>query len=315
MALTGLALAGGMLAGQPVAWATENGTTHYPVGVETVGDGYLPIPGTLSFRNYSLVEWAGTLAGDNGDETTPGYSLSTEVNAARFLYTFKKPIGPFHYTIGTVVTFQHTHLDVGPESDEATNLGDMDFQSYLSYHTPDERLFLYFGMDLYAPTGDYDKNDLVSAGKNYWSFDPSLNLTYRATDKLSLNSAIYTEFNTENDATDYQSGDSIDIDYSFDYRPFRDQSTDNFVQHLGFGINGYFLQQFTDDEINGHSVDPDGHRARAFGIGPQVVYHTRFGGVALKWQHDLAVENRSAGDSVWLEFALPLLGTTDTSKL
>lgn len=302
-------LIAGLFGGLPAAQATENGTTHYPVGVNTVGDGYMPLPGTLSWRNYSLVQWAGTLADDNGDESIPGYGLDVEVNAARFLYTFKQPIGPFHYSIGTVFTLVRTHLDVGPISDEATNLGDMDFENYLSWHSADQRLFAYFGLDVYAPTGQYDPDDLVNPGKNYWSFDPSINVTYNATDKLTLESAVYAEFNTKNSATRYRSGNSVDWDYAANYRPFVNRSPDDFAQHLAFGIQGYFLNQFTDDEQFDESVAPDGHRARAFAIGPQIIYNTKFGGAALKWQHDFAVENRAAGDTVWFQFAIPLLGT------
>ncbi|WP_158583590.1 transporter [Salinisphaera sp. Q1T1-3] len=302
-------LATGLFAALPAAQATENGTTHYPVGVNTVGDGYMPLPGTLSWRNYTLVQWSGTLADDSGDEELPGYGLNAEVNAARFLYTFKQPIGPFHYSIGAVLTLVHNHLDIGPMSDQATGLDDMDFQNYLSWHSPDERLFIYSGLDIYAPTGRYDADDLANVGKNYWSFDPSINLTYHATDKLTLESAVYAEFNTKNSATRYQSGNSVDWDYAANYQPFVNRSPDDFAQHLAFGIQGYLLRQFSDDEQFGETVGPDGHRAEAFAIGPQVIYNTRFGGAALKWQHDFGVRNRAEGDTVWVQFAVPLLGT------
>lgn len=311
-ALISLALVGGMLAGMsvaPRAHATEDGQTHYPVGVNTLGDGYMPMPGTLEFRNYTVGHWSHTLANSSGNESVPGFSNSGAVDAMRVLYTFAQPIGPFHYAMGGVLEFSYNHLDVGSESDEATNLGDLDFQNYLSYHTPDKKMFLYFGVDTYLPTGRYNKSDLVNPGKNYWSFDPSINVTYHVSDKLALNGAVYGEFNTENSATDYQSGDSVDLDYGVNYRPFVHQSTDHFVQHLGFGIGGYYLKQFTDDQINGHSVAPDGHRAQAVGVGPQVIYYTQFGGLALKYQHDLAVENRAASDTVWLQFAIPVWGS------
>ncbi|AWN14267.1 Protein involved in meta-pathway of phenol degradation [Salinisphaera sp. LB1] len=301
-----------MLAGMsvaPRAHATEDGQTHYPVGVNTLGDGYMPMPGTLEFRNYTVGHWSHTLANSSGNESVPGFSNSGAVDAMRVLYTFAQPIGPFHYAMGGVLEFSYNHLDVGSESDEATNLGDLDFQNYLSYHTPDKKMFLYFGVDTYLPTGRYNKSDLVNPGKNYWSFDPSINVTYHVSDKLALNGAVYGEFNTENSATDYQSGDSVDLDYGVNYRPFVHQSTDHFVQHLGFGIGGYYLKQFTDDQINGHSVAPDGHRAQAVGVGPQVIYYTQFGGLALKYQHDLAVENRAASDTVWLQFAIPVWGS------
>lgn len=291
------------------ASATENGTTHYPVGVNTLGDGYMPLPGTLEFRNYTVGHWSNTLADGSGDESVPGFHNSGAVDAMRVLYTFEPPIGPFHYTLGGVLTAAYNHLDVGAESDQATNLGDFDLQNYLSYHSPDKKLFMYFGVDIYLPTGRYDKTELVNPGMNYWSFDPSVNVTYHATKKLALNAAVYGEFNTKNSATDYRSGNSVDVDYGVNYRPFVDQPENTVAQHLGFGVGGYYLKQFTDDKVDGEAVDPDGHRAQAFGIGPQVIYYTKFGGLALKWQHDLAVENRAASDTVWFQFSVPVFGT------
>lgn len=291
------------------ASATEDGTTHYPVGVNTVADGYTPMPGTLELYNYSVGHWSNTLANNSGNETIPGFSNAGAVDALRVMYTFAKPIGPFHYTMGGVLQFSYNHLDVGRESDSATNLGDLDFQNYLSYVSPNHKLFMYFGLDTYMPTGRYNKNHLVNPGKNYWSFDPSVNVTYHVNDKLALNGVVYAEFNTKNSATHYQSGNSVDTDFAANYRPFVHESEDSFAQHLGFGIGGYFLKQYTDDKVNGETVGPDGHRAQAFGIGPQVIYYTKFGGFALKYQHDLAVRNRAASDTVWFQFAIPLLGS------
>lgn len=292
----------------PQALATETGTTHYAVGVNTLGDGYMPKPGTLELRNYTVFHWSHRQAGNSGEETVPGFRNTGSVNAMRFLYTFDQPIGPFHYTLGAAAPIvEYNNVKTDSSSDHATNLQDFDLQSYLSYHTRNKKLFLYFGLDVYAPTGKYNKNDLVNIGKNYWSFDPSINITYHVTDKLTLDLASYAEFNTKNHATHYQSGHLIDTDYGVSYQPFVHHSKSDFIQHLGFGINGYFLQQFTNDEIKGKTVEPNGNRARAFAIGPQVIYHTDFGAFALKWQHDLAVENRAASDAVWFQFAVPLL--------
>lgn len=301
----------------PKVFATETGTTHYAVGVNTLGDGYMPQPGTLELRNYTVFHWSHTEAGNSGNETVPGFKNTGAINAMRFLYTFEKPIGPFHYTLGAAAPIiEYNDVDTSSSSNHTTNLQDFDLQNYLSYHTRNKKLFLYFGLDVYAPTGNYNKNDVVNIGKNYWSFDPSINITYHMTDKLTLDLASYAEFNTKNTQTNYQSGHSIDTDYAVSYRPFADRSKNDFLQHLGFGVNGYFLQQFTDDKINNETVEPDGNRARAFAIGPQVIYHTEFGAFAVKWQHDMVVQNRAASDAVWFQFGVPLLSRahSDTRK-
>ncbi|AWN15295.1 Protein involved in meta-pathway of phenol degradation [Salinisphaera sp. LB1] len=290
------------------ALASEGGATHYPTDINTIGAAYAPPPGTLELYNYTTAQWSHTLANNHGNETVPGFSFHADVDALRTLYTFKQPIGPFHFVLGGVLNINHLKLDVGPASRSVTNLGDIDAETLLSYHTPDHRLFLLFGLDTYAPTGRYNKTKLISTGLNYWSFDPNVVFTYHATRKITFNGQALLEFNTENNATHYQSGDMFNLDYGMNYRAFADRPESSFVHHLGFGIVGNYLKQFTDDTVDGNTVGPGGHRGEEFSIGPQVSYDWRFGGIAFKFEHDVVVRNRPSINAVWVQFAVPLLG-------
>lgn len=99
-------------------------------------------------------------------------------------------------------------------------------------------------------------------------------------------------FNTENPDTNYRSGNELVIDYAagWNFGPTK------------VGVVGYYLHQFTDDE--GPSVAADGHRGKAFAIGPSLSYSFGQGSQAsASWQHDIFAENRAQGDTMWLNFA------------
>jgi hypothetical protein len=99
------------------------------------------------------------------------------------------------------------------------------------------------------------------------------------------------DFNTENQDTNYQSGQEFHMDYTLGY-------------HTGpwsLGVGGYYYQQTTDDELYGYSF-LDGFRGRAFAVGPQVKYDYRNMAFTLKYLAETSVENRPQGSTLWFKF-------------
>lgn len=300
--LTGLICCASLLALASPALATENGTQHYPIGVNTVADGNLPPPGMLQLLNYFQVNTNPVLTNGAGDKALPKFDLSAEANAVRFLYTWKFPIGGFHYTSGLVVPVVNLDLDVMGNRDHDTDLGDIDIQNYLGHVSEDHKIFWYAGLDTYVPTGHYRLQNLINTGLNYYTFAPNINVTYNVSPKLELTSTFFSEFNTTNKADHYHSGDDVDLDYGVTYRPFAS------VPAFGLGVNGYFYKQVSDDTIYGVLTSPDGSRGQEFAFGPQFRYDIPFGGFVLKYQHEFDVKNRPRGEKIWLQFAVPLTG-------
>jgi hypothetical protein len=286
------------------ASATENGLQHYPIGVNTTANALLPLPGMLEFEDYNVAEWGDQLMGNNGRPLPLSFQLHAQVDAMRFLYTWKSiQIGPFYYTTGFVPPIVHSNVSIGDEHGDATNVGDMDIQNYLYYAGPTHKLFYYFGWETYIPTGRYNQNNLVNIGNNYWTFAPNLDITYIPSPQLELTATILTEFNTTNPATDYHSGSDIDFDWGTTWRPFLS------VPKLGFGVQGYFYKQYQNDTQLGQVVQPGGNKGQEFGIGPQIRYDIPYGGFVVKYQHTYALRNRPSDDRVWFEVAFPLSGT------
>jgi hypothetical protein len=76
------------------------------------------------------------------------------------------------------------------------------------------------------------------------------------------------------------------------------------VHALQFSVVGYWVDQFTDDELNGRQF-LDGHRSQVFAVGPQVRYTFAKGGIAFKWLHETSADNRPDGERLQLQFAVP----------
>jgi len=283
--------------------ATEGGTQHYPIGVNTIADGNLPVPGMLQLLTYSEVAINPVLTDGSGNKALPKFDLAVEAEAFRFLYTWDVPIGPFHYTTGLVAPVVNLDLNVMGAKGHDLNMGDLDIQNYLGAATPDHKLFYFFGLDTYVPSGHYSASSMINTGSNYYTFAPNIDVTYNPSPQLELTAALFAEFNTTNPADNYHSGDDMDLDYGVTYRPF-DQ-----LPNFGLGPQGYFYKQISDDTINGTTVTPDGNRGQEFAIGPQLRYDIPFGGFVLKYQQEYAVENRPKGEKIWFQFAMPLFGT------
>ena len=157
-------------------------------------------------------------------------------------------------------------------------------------------------MGVYAPTGEYDKNDLANLGKNYWTFEPSVSLSYISS-KIGLEVSAFAglDFNTKNDDTDYQTGDQFHLDVTV-------------AQHLplgkkgliGIGANAFYYQQITGDSGAGAVLGD--FEGRTVGVGPVLSYATKIGKTdvvaEVKWLPELDVTKRLKGDYVWVKLAL-----------
>ena len=169
----------------------------------------------------------------------------------------------------------------------------------LTYSNPSHTLFSYLGSNICAPDGAYTATRAVNIGLNHWSFAPDFALTWLATPRTQASLQGIMEFNAQNDATKYKSGTAVSFDYGLDHMPFEA------YKRFHVGIGGYACQQFTDDTVNG-KVFNNGNRGRVVSIGPQLRFDWRMGGIVAKWQKEFAVENRTAADRFWIQFAVPI---------
>lgn len=283
------------------AYATEGGQNAAPVGVNTVLPGILPAPGHSVYLDYFQFYNADTNANGTGKNSVPDFSAKTIINASRFLYTWKPGFDGFHITSGFILPIV-LQASVSTETRKGRNggLADITLQPLaVSYVALQRHLFTWAGVDIFVPTGQYSKTNMVNIGRNYFTFSPDFNLTYLASSRLQLSFHAQIEFHTTNQVTDYHSGDLGFASSAVDYVMFPN------IPRLHFGLQGYALKQFTDDTQYGE-VFKNGYRGQAFAVGPQIRWDWSHGGIALKWQHEFLVRNRTKGDRIWVQFALPM---------
>ncbi|AEA60154.1 SphA family protein [Burkholderia gladioli] len=286
------------IAGIGSASATENGLTTYPIGVNTVLDGILPPPGDTRFYNYTQYYVANKFAGPHGESLVPGFRSSALVDAPRVVHTWGSTIGPFTLSTGAIVPFFYLDLNTPAGHGHRTALGDIIVQPLmLGYVNQSHTFFAYLTGDVGLPTGAYDVNRIANVGTNTYAFMPSLNATWFPTPDWELSGTALVEINSPNHATNYHSGSVASLDWLIGY---------SVTKQFQIGLQGFYLKQFTDDTVNGQSVNGDGFRGQAVGIGPQIRWDWAPGSsVALKYQHEFAVRNRPQGERIWLEVSVP----------
>lgn len=121
------------------------------------------------------------------------------------------------------------------------------------------------------PVGQYDKHTAVNPGANFWSFNPYWAATFWATPKTTISWRLHYLWNAKNnnpspevygaDADSMQAGQAVHLNFNTAYA---------FTPQFSAGINGYWLNQFTDTQIDGH--DAPGRKEKVFAIGPGAVY-------------------------------------------
>jgi hypothetical protein len=273
------------------AQAAENGNTQYGPGASQFFAGaFPPIPGfyVLSQSNYYHSD---RLNDGNGDKLPVDFEVSTIVETLRVLYVTPIEIAGGNVVTQLVLPVVNIDMSLPYVSKSETGLADMVGTLGVAWH-PDRYNTINVGMDISAPTGRYDVTDPASVGLNHWSFQPAMGYHYSDPQGLELGAVARLIFNTENTDTDYKTGTEFVLDYAAGWN----------IDRWRVGAVGYYLEQLTDDK--GPTAPSDGHRGKAFAIGPSLSYaFSPALQLSGSWQHDVIAENRAQGDTVWFNIA------------
>jgi len=296
------------------AAAEEGGSGHYVPGTNASFIDVLT--GTPSFTYMNIPYFYDASRGASrrlqlGGVVAAGVEASVRADASLFVY--EPPWKPLGASYGAAVAIPYVSMEVSGSvqpgrfarlarsvRDTADGIGDISILPImLGWHEGD----LKWGTNLtvYAPTGDFTPGRLANIGKNFWTFEPAVNISWLST-TIGVEATAFAgiDFNTRNAATDYQSGDQAYLDVTL-------------AQHLpllggiaGLGANAFFYQQISGDSGSGAALGSfEGHTA---GVGPVLSYIYRLGKADLvaeaKWLPELAVENRLKGDGLYLKLAI-----------
>lgn len=265
------------------ALATEGGGGAYPNGVEDFMSGALPPPGTY-FLNYLNYYSADKFKDGPGDFRLRGFA-----EVMRFVHMTRQTVLGANWGMQLLVPIAYVDAHVGPARDNRWGLGDIVVNPFLlGWHS--RNFHVAAGVDFILPTGDYDAGRLANTGRNYWTFEPIIAITYLSDAGIEASGKFMYDINTKNEDTEYKSGEEFHFDYALGY-------------HIGkewvVGACGYYYYQATDDEMNGSEI---GFKGRVFAVGPAVSYSYKNMSFTAKYQKEMAAENRPEGDKFWLKF-------------
>ena len=287
----------------------KEGGDQYPNGGENWMAGAVPPPGDY-FINYSG-HYSGKLRDGHGNKVDDA-KVDAWFNAFRYINVTEHKILGGNWGWHIIAPVVNQRIRLGGGSDTVTGLGDITVNPMiLSWHT--KNWHWATGVDINLPTGRYSSGESRrSIGANYWSFEPLLAVTYRSDDGWEASAKFMYNLKTTNrnfraapgtERMKYRSGDEFHMDYLIGK---------NFGQ-WGVGVSGYYLQQTSNDKLNGKPISSklgpwsDGRKGRVFAIGPSVTYSTKKGMQFIaQWQHETKVKNRFGGDKFWLKFIMPL---------
>jgi hypothetical protein len=179
-----------------------------------------------------------------------------------------------------------------------SNLGDLVVMPLMLNYNVSANLNVNFRLGFYLPTGDYGTGRLANTGKNFYTTEPTIAVVYLGA-KNGREASLYTgvDFNSENNATHYQSGTQFHLDGTL-------------AQHLpllgglaGVGLTAFYYQQVSGDSGSGATLGS--FQATDVGLGPVGSYVRKLGKVdfiaELKWLHEVYTKNRLQGDTAFLK--------------
>lgn len=274
------------------AGATEGGGGMYPNGAEGVMAGALPPPG-FYYLNYLTHYSADRLNDKDGNRIPVDFHVNATANVFRFLYMTETQVAGGNLGFYAIAPLVHLSGTLTPApgitiARTKSGLGDISVGSLVAWHS--KNWHAAAGLDISAPTGQYDKAQTFNLGRNYWTIQPILAGTLLSDNGLELSAKVMYDFNTENTDTKYTSGQEFHFDYATAY-------------HLGpwtMGATGYFYKQVSNDH-GGTAALNDGNKGQVFAAGPTIKYDYKNMSLELKYQKEMLVQNRSEGDKYWLK--------------
>lgn len=281
------------------------------LGFTSFMDGGPPAGPGFYFTQY-LQRWTSDdFTDEDGDNLFGGAAdedLEAWISLSQFIYQSDQPIlagGKW----GLDVIIPYVFLDAsygvaGPfPEDNGDGLGDLLVGPYLQWGpvmgAKGPRFMHRVELQFILPTGKYDDDKELNPGSNFFSFNPYWSGTLFITPKWTASTRIHYLWNAKNDdpnlspgADDTQAGQAVHLNFATAYQ---------LLPMLRIGINGYYLKQITDFEVDGDDVD--GQKEQVLAIGPGFLWHiSKDAHLFFNAYFETEAENRPEGERFNLRF-------------
>ncbi len=286
-----------ILAGLLIPASLPAGDSSAILGTEDYFAGALPPPGA-HFINYLAYYYADELRDHKGDKGPVDFKANIGAEVLRGIYVSDIEVLGANLGWHVVVPLVYKNMEIKGLFDESrASLGDIYFSPFiLGWHS--EILHWVVGLDIIAPTGQYNNDYAVNIGSNHWTFEPAVAVSLILPEGLSVDVKLMYDFHTENTdytgmagAGDYRTGQQIHLDYNIGYAV---------LDNLRLGVCGYYLKGLQDDELDGDKLADT--KEQVLAVGPSAMYSVNEGlHLTAKVQFETEVENRPQGIFSWLK--------------
>jgi hypothetical protein len=295
------------------ACAEEGGSGHYmPGGMASFIDALPGKPGLAVANYFNFYDASAGISKQLpfGGLVTAGIDATAYSDTVVALYQTPVKLLGGYYAVGVAIPYVWVEVKGNVTTgggtlkvrDTANGIGDITLYPFMLGWTALNGDLKYDArLGIYAPTGSYKKGRLANVGKNYWTFEPAVSLSYISS-KIGLELSAFAgmDFNTENNKTDYRTGTQFHLDFTVaEHLPL-------FGGIIGVGANGFYYQQVSGDSGSGARLGD--FKGYTLGIGPVLSYATKIWKkdivAEVKWLPEMDVEKRLKGDIVWFKLGM-----------
>jgi anthranilate 1,2-dioxygenase (deaminating, decarboxylating) large subunit len=278
------------------------------LGFTSFLDGGPPAGPGFYYTQYLTYFTSDEFKDSNGDPALPSFA-DEDINL--FILLFQGiyqsntaiPLIKGKWGVDVILPFVFTDISYGTDvplfpQDNAAGIGDILVGPFIQWDPIMGKkgpiMLNRIEFQLIFPTGKYSNDKELNPGSHFFSFNPYWAATVFIMPKWTLSWRLHYLWNAENSdpnrgfvgADDTQAGQAIHVNFASAYEVLE--------KRLRLGVNGYYLKQITDTQVDGRDV-PDS-KEQVLAIGPGGVYHfSQNDHLFFNAYFETAVENRPEG--------------------
>ncbi len=302
--------------------AFSGGGGAYPNGAEAFMIGAAPPPG-LTYLNYFYFYSADELKDSNGDDSKMLDDITIFAEVARFIWITKKQVlganyGQHLFLLGIDVDMD-LNSPAGIEGGTEYHDTDMPFIIWspllLTWHLMEGKFHAVLDLaDIYIPLYNDDPTNFVSLGRNFWTIEPVLAMTYMPTHAWEFSVKLMYDFNTKQE--DWCPGPPVKIDRTPGQEFHMDFNMSYGVNpYLRLGLGGYYYRQVKNDDFDDVDKLPaplvpvvkaiEGEQGQVWALGPGVWFKHGKLMATLRSQWEFEAKNHTEGYNIWFKLIYP----------